>query len=64
MTSACQFPIPPGILRNGTNTLAVSLWALDPTGLQLGQPGESLALEVDGVIATSLDMTRVLGSLA
>lgn len=52
-----QYPIQPGILRNGTNTIAVSLWALDETGLTIGD--DDLKLEMTGMVKTGMNMTSI-----
>jgi hypothetical protein len=59
LTLCRQYPIQPGILHNGCNTIAVSLWALDESGLRLGPPTTALHLEVEGVLKTSLDMEAI-----
>lgn len=51
-----QFPVPPGILVNGTNTLALSVFALNGTEADLTIGAGGLSIQVDSYTASSLDL--------
>ena len=55
----CQFPIPPGILINGTNTIAVSHWALESDKDALSIGAEGIKVVVSGLTETGFDMGPV-----
>ena len=51
-----NYPIPPGILLNGTNTIALSVFSLNSSTSDLGIGASGLVLQIDQVVSTSLDL--------
>jgi len=51
------YPVPPGILVNGTNTVALSVFSLNGSAADLGIGASGLRLQVDQVVSTSLDLS-------
>lgn len=54
LTQPRQFPVPPGILVDGTNDVALSIWALNGTA-SIGE----IKLTVNSIVTTSLKMDKL-----
>ncbi|ORX33785.1 glycoside hydrolase superfamily [Kockovaella imperatae] len=54
-----RYPVPPGILHNGTNTLAMSVFGYNDTAADWTIGDAGLTLEIDSYTASSLDLSSM-----